>query len=98
MWRLARRELVIGFEYDASKEIHFCELCTRGKHHRSSFLNDGGERSNDLLGVVHSDVCGKINAKSLNGAESFVTFIDDKFQYIWVYVKHKSLLFEKFLK
>ena len=28
--------------------------------------------------MVHSGVCGKVNALSLSGAEYFLTFIDDK--------------------
>lgn len=48
---------------------------------------------------MHSDVCGKINTKSLSGAEYFLTFIDDKTHYMWVYVlKRKSEVFEKFLE
>ena len=90
---------MVGFDYDVSKEIHFCEPCAQGKHHRSRFPNGGGKRSEEPLGLVHSDVCGKINAKSLSGAEYFVSFIDDKTRFIWVYVlKHKSQVFEKFLE
>ena len=50
-----------------------------------------------MLGTIHSDVCGKIETKSLGGAEYFVTFIDDKSRYTWVYVlKHKHEVLEKF--
>ncbi len=31
------------------------------------------------LDLVHSDLCGKINEKSLSGAEYFLTFIDDMY-------------------
>ena len=45
----------------------------------------------------HSDVHGKLETKSLSGAEYFVTFIDDKSRFVWVYtLKHKSEIFEKF--
>ena len=54
-----------------SKEIGFCESCAEGKHHRSQFPTGGGRRSEEPLGLVHSDVCGKMNAKSLSGAEYF---------------------------
>ena len=61
------------------------------------FPNTGGERSDELLGFAHSDVCRRIETKSLNGAECFVTFIDDKSRFVWVYtLKHKSEVFEKF--
>jgi len=48
---------------------------------------------------VHSDVCGKINAQSLSGAQYFLMFIDDKTHYAWVYIlKHKSEVFNQFLE
>ena len=48
---------------------------------------------------VHSDVCGKLNTKSLGGAEYFLTFIDDSTRYVWVYpLKHKDEVFHKFLE
>ena len=51
------------------------------------------------LGLVHSDVCGKKNAKSLSGGEYFLTFIDDNTHYIWIYVlKHKDDVFRCFLE
>ena len=50
-----------------------------------TFLKTGGERSDKLLGIIHSDVCAKISTKSLSGAEYFVTFIDDKSRFVWVY-------------
>ena len=49
------------------------------------------------LELIHSDVCGKINSKSLSGAEYFVTFVGDKTRYIWIYVlKCKSQVFQYF--
>ena len=113
--KLARGELFSGFDYDASKELEFCEPCIDGKHHfisfhfiftsfrrvidyhRLPFRKKGGERAEGILQLVHSDVCGKIEMKSLSGAEYFVTFIDDKSRYVLVYVlKHKSEVLEKF--
>ena len=38
-----------------------------------------------------------MEAKSLGGKEYFITFIDDKTKYCWVYViKNKNDVFEKF--
>ena len=53
--------------------------------------------SEEVLGLVHTDVCGKMSTQSLSGAEYFLTFIDDKTHYIWVYVlKHKHEVFDRF--
>ena len=38
---LAREKLVDGFDYDASKELTFCEPCVEGKQHRSKFPTNG---------------------------------------------------------
>ena len=49
--------------------------------------------------MVHSDVCGKIDSKSLSGVEYLLTFIDDKTRYVWVYViRHMSEVFNKFFE
>ena len=76
--QLAREKLVDGFDYDPQSKVDFCESCVDGKHHQSQFPAGGGKRSNEVLGLVHSDVCGKMNSQSLSGAEYFLTFIDDK--------------------
>ena len=81
-----------------TQELTFCEACPQGKQHRTKF-SSSGRRADDLLGLVHSDICGKMNEKSLGGAEYFLTFIDDKSQYVWVYcLQHKNQVFEKFCK
>ncbi len=42
-------------------------------------------------------MCGKINSKSLGGAIYFLTFVDDKTRYVWIYtLKHKSEVFQCF--
>ena len=97
--KLVGKRLVDNFDYDVSKEIGFCETCIGGKHHRNPFQSTGGTCSNELLDLVHSDVCGKMNAKSIGWAEYFLTFIDDKTRYVWVYpLKHKSEVLDCFLE
>ena len=94
--QLAVGNLVDGFDYNTSKHLNFCEPCTEGKHHRSPFPVGGGKLADELLDLVHSDVCGKLNAKSVGGAEYFLTFVDDKTRYAWVYVL-KSM-FKRFVE
>ena len=94
--KLANKNLVNGFDFDLSKELTFCEACPQGKQHRNKFT-PSNKRADQLLGLVHSDVCGKMNEKSLGGAEYFLTFIDDKTRYVWVYcLQRKDQVFEKF--
>ena len=84
----ANDELVKDFDYNASKNLGFCESCIDGKQHRTPF--DSSERHTvDLLELVHSDldVCRKISELSIGGlgAQYFLTFTDDKSRYSWVY-------------
>ena len=53
-----------------------CNHCLFGKQHKVSFSFSSTRRS-ELLCLVHSDVCGPLEAKSLGGNKYFLTFIDD---------------------
>ena len=93
---LARKNLANGFNFDVTQELTFCEAYPQGKQHYTIFSsNDRG--ADDLLSLVHSDIFGKMNEKSLDGAEYFLTLIDDKSRYVWVYcLQLKNKVFEKF--
>ena len=80
--RLANDKLVEGFNLDGKKNVEFCKACTQGKLHRCSFPTSGVTQACEPLGLVHSDLCGKIITKSCGGAEYFLTFTDDKTRYV----------------
>lgn len=91
--KLAKDNLVNGFDYDPAKGVDFCESCVRGKINRCPFPDTGHEHAAKLLGLVHSDFCGKLNSPSLGGAEYFV----NKTHYVWIYVlKNKHEVFWTF--
>ena len=70
-----------------------------GRHHRSSFPKSGGKRATQLLEIVHCDICGKIEAKTLSRAEYFVIFIDDKSRFVLIYIlRNKGKVFKKFME
>ncbi|GJS17912.1 retrovirus-related pol polyprotein from transposon TNT 1-94 [Tanacetum coccineum] len=55
------------------------------------------ERAKDLLGLIHTDVCGPFKIVSRQGASYFVTFTNDFIRYGYVYLlKHKHEVFEAF--
>ncbi|GKE17389.1 retrotransposon protein, putative, ty1-copia subclass [Tanacetum coccineum] len=55
------------------------------------------ERDKDLLGLIHTDVCGSFKIISGQGASYFVTFTDHFSRYGYVYLlKHKHEVFETF--
>ncbi|GJS31059.1 retrotransposon protein, putative, ty1-copia subclass [Tanacetum coccineum] len=60
-------------------------------------LFTSSERAKDLLGLIHTDVCGPFRIVSRQGASYFVTFTDDFSRYGYVYLlKHKHEVFETF--
>jgi hypothetical protein len=51
----------------------------------------------DLLGLVHTDVCGSMSSVARGGFQYFITFTDDFSRYGCIYLmRHKSDSFEKF--
>ncbi|KAK8597307.1 hypothetical protein V6N12_065778 [Hibiscus sabdariffa] len=56
-----------------------------------------GERASDLLGLIHSDVCGPMNTQARGGFQYFITFTDDFSRYGYIYLMcHKSEALERF--
>ena len=73
-----------------------CNHCLFGKQHKVSFSFSSTRRS-ELLSLVHSDVCGPLEAESLGGNRYFLTFIDDASRKVWVYfMKTKDQVFNYF--
>ncbi|GJY29673.1 retrotransposon protein, putative, ty1-copia subclass [Tanacetum coccineum] len=73
-----------------------CVLCLSGKMARKPYSHQV-ERAKDLLGLIHTDVCGPFRIVSRQGASYFVTFTDDFNRYGYVYLlKHKHEVFETF--
>ncbi|KAK8694436.1 hypothetical protein V6N13_071988 [Hibiscus sabdariffa] len=60
-------------------------------------FNGKSERASDLLGLIHSDVCGPMNTQARGGFQYFITFTDDVSRYGYIYLMlHKSKALEKF--
>nr|GFA56981.1 hypothetical protein [Tanacetum cinerariifolium] len=76
--------------------FYFNAILSNGKMTRKSFSHRP-ERANDLLGIIHTDVCGSLKHVSRQGASYFITFTDDYSRYGYVYLlKHKHEVFETF--
>jgi hypothetical protein len=73
-----------------------CESCLLGKMTKAPFTSQS-ERASDLLGLVHTDVCGPMSSVARGGFQYFITFTDDFSRYGYIYLmRHKFELFEKF--
>ncbi|GKA73519.1 retrotransposon protein, putative, ty1-copia subclass [Tanacetum coccineum] len=73
-----------------------CVFCLSGKMIRKSFLHRT-ERETDLLGLIHTDICGPLKHVSRQGSSYFITFTNGYTRYGYVYLlKHKYEVFETF--
>ncbi|KAI3723657.1 hypothetical protein L2E82_35412 [Cichorium intybus] len=73
-----------------------CESCLHGKMTKAPFSGTN-ERAKDLLGIIHTDVCGPFKPMTRYGERYFITFTDDLSRYGYVYlIKHKHEAFEMF--
>ncbi|GKC75966.1 retrotransposon protein, putative, ty1-copia subclass, partial [Tanacetum coccineum] len=88
------RDGILQPTHDESLEK--CKSCISGKMVRKPFPHQV-ERAKDLLGLIHTDVCGPFRTVSREGASYFITFTDDFSRYGYVYLmKHKHEVFETF--
>ena len=72
------------------------EWCLEGKITKRPFPVKGN-RTNALLELVHTNVCGPIHIRARGGYEYFISFIDDHSRYGYVYLmQHKFEASEKF--
>ena len=75
-----------------------CKSCLREKMAKLSFVGHG-ERTTELLILVHNDMYGPFDIQIKGGYTYFIIFIDDLSRYGYVYLmKHKSEASEKFKK
>lgn len=94
--KLMKNGLVTGMHF---KDTSYspCVSCIEGKQTKLPFPAKSNSRSNELLGLIHTDVCGPMQSTSINGLRYFVTFIDDYTRKTFVYfLKTKDEVFEKF--
>lgn len=56
-----------------------------GKMTKSPFTGSS-ERANDLLALIHTDVCGPMSTVARGGYNYFITFTNDVSKYGYVYL------------
>lgn len=74
-----------------------CEICIRGKMTRIPFPIASEKRTEDLLEIIHTDICGPMRTESKSGYRYFITFIDDLSRWCEVrFLRNKSEAFSAF--
>ena len=65
---LVDRDLASGIKLSTTSKLSFCEGCVEGKMQRKPFKPLTHQQSKKKLELVHSDVCGPLQAESIGGS------------------------------
>jgi len=86
-----------GFKFE-NKEADRCITCIKGKQCRQPFP-EGGSRAEEVLDLIHSDLCGPLETESIGASRFYISFFDDKSSRIFVYfIQNKSQALDCFKK
>jgi transposase InsO family protein len=70
-------------------------MCTREEYQEP--VSEEGNKTEGVLELIHSDVCGPMPSSSISGYVYYVSFIDDYSRKTWIYfLKTKDEVFSKF--
>ena len=86
---MADHGVVEGIKY-ASSKIPECTGCILGKGHRTPIPKKSLTQTSKVLELVHSDVLGPIEVKSVGGSRYVITFIDDYSNWTAEYTMRKK--------
>ena len=88
--------VVNGMDCSQKIQKQECIVCCEGKQSRLSFKHVG-TRANELLEVIHGDVCGPMEVVSIGGSRYFLILEDDYSRMCFIYfLKTKDEVFKCF--
>ena len=80
-------------------KLEVCDMCCTGKQARNSYNAIVPFNATRKLKVIHFDVCGPFEVKSVGGNRYLVTFIDEFTRKLWIYLlAKKGEVFDVFKK
>jgi len=85
MERSAKNEILLNLDFT---DLNVCVDCIKGK--QTKHTKKGATRSNQLLEIIHTDICGPFDVNSFNKEKYFITFTDDFSCYGHVYLLHEK--------
>ena len=76
-------------------DLEQCIDCIKGKYVKK--IKKDVKQSARILEIVYTDICGPFPVKSVDGYDSFITFIDNYSRYGYIYqIKERSKALDKF--
>ena len=93
---LKLKKFVSGIPDVQAHHDGICIGCVSGKKTRGPFPSSEN-KTNDILHLIHSDICGLMPVHYIGGHIHYITLIDDFSRKTWIYyLKHKNEAFEMF--
>lgn len=87
---------VTGVSFSEKSSSIACVACCKGKQSRKPFRRSDS-RAKQLLELVHADLAGKMETRSIGGSHFFFVLVDDYSRRTFVYMlKHKNEAFDRF--
>lgn len=65
---MKNKDMVLGMNFTSKTSEINCEVCAKCKIHVQPF-KPSSNREKDILGLVHSDICGPMSTESIGGAK-----------------------------
>jgi hypothetical protein len=81
MEHLIKEEILAPLDFS---DLCHCIECIKGKYVKH-IKRMGVTRSSGVLEIIHTDICGPFNVKSVDGFNSFIIFTDDFSRYGYIY-------------
>ena len=78
------RDMTTGFPDFSTEQSGVCRGCALGKYTNTAFPSSDS-RSEGVLELIHSNLCGPMSSASLTSFEYYITFIDDFSRKTWIY-------------
>ena len=90
--RLIKKSILPPLEFS---DLEQCIDCIKGKYVKK--IKKDAKRSAGILEIVHTDIYGPFPVKSVDGYDSFITFIDDCSHFGYIYpIKERLEALDKF--
>jgi hypothetical protein len=90
--RLVKESIIPHLEFS---DLEQCVDCIKEKYIKK--IKKDVKQSSGILEIIHTDICGPFPVKSVDGYDSFITFIDDYSRYGYIYpIKERSEALDKF--
>ena len=78
--RLVKASILPPLEFS---DLEQCIDCIKRKYVKN--IKKGAKRSEGILEIIHTDICGPFPVTTVDGYDSFITFTDDYSCYGYIY-------------